>query len=912
MSTPAQRQSRSADPASTPRISDARRHTVEAARQVWIRKLIDLSRRNNLLYYRPLKTGTLDLSSAPADRIRDLLIGESVPATKMLPDLEDEAINKSLRDISRRALENLEEKGLSTLFLTFGMATWPATDGGRPAEAPVLLFPVGLAKREGSNSYHLSSTGTFQLNLALLHVLQDQFKLTLQPEELLAKFAGDMDEGTVLDVKGLCEEIQSRMAETNGFQIGFKTILGNFAFQKMAMVKDLQERAGDLCAHSVIAAIAGDGDAKTEINTGQTDPDPKEFDSIPPENEFSVLDADSSQQSAIASVLAGQSRVIHGPPGTGKSQTITNLIASLAATGQRVLFVAEKKAALDVVKHRLEQVGLGHLAIVLHGADLSPKKVMQQVAHTLQVVRTAVPVDCQHVHARLVDRRNRLNLHVARMHSLREPTRKSVYEMQGLVLKLASSVQTSTRWRGSELTRLAPPSDGQISDLLTEAGGFAFLFLRTDPSPWTGAVLADGAAVQRALDLVQQIHSETLPRFLESVKELTRAGLRCPGSSVEAGELAGLLEGVQTTLAVYSPDIYGRDLESLLHDLAPGKNGGFSAAWAWCSKGSYRRVRKSALAMRIAGKASTADLCKEVSGAAIQLRAWRTLTSSQSIPALLKNAEKHIENLKRICEQAAALDVIVPLRQVPQLSIESLAQLVGSLVADQRTPFQIPKLTQIETGLGTAGVGKLIDEIRTRKPDARSWPSMFTHAWLSSTLDAVSQQDAEVRGFIGSTHNRYVDDFTHLDEERINLATDRVRRAHGERAIATMNANPAGEQLIRAEATKMRRHLPLRKVFAQSADVLTAVCPCWMASPLSVSQLLDSGHEYFDFVIFDEASQVLPEDAIPSILRGSKLVVAGDSKQLPPTTFFAAADDDEYASDEDAVATEGMKVSSTR
>jgi hypothetical protein len=85
-------------------ISVARRHTVEAARQVWIRKLIDLSRRNNLLYYRPLKTGTLDLSSAPAERIRDLLFGESVPASKMLPDLGDDAINKSLQDISRRLI----------------------------------------------------------------------------------------------------------------------------------------------------------------------------------------------------------------------------------------------------------------------------------------------------------------------------------------------------------------------------------------------------------------------------------------------------------------------------------------------------------------------------------------------------------------------------------------------------------------------------------------------------------------------------------------------------------------------------------------------------------------------------------------------------------------------------------------
>jgi hypothetical protein len=384
-------------------VTDARRHTVEAARQGWIRKLIDLSRRNNLLYYRPLKTGTLDLSSAPAEGLRELLIGGSISASKLLPHLEDEALTRAFRDISRRALENLEEKGLDTLFLTFGAATWPALDGGRPTEAPVLLLPIGLSKKEGSSSYHLSSTGGFQLNPVLVHVLQDQFTLTLHPEELLTQFAGDADEGTVFDVKGLCAEIQGRMTDTKGFEIWPRVILGNFAFQKMAMVKDLQERANELPTHAVIAAIAGDVGAKTEINAGQTNPDPKEFDAVPPENEFAVLDADSSQQRAIASVLAGQSRVIHGPPGTGKSQTITNLITSLAAVGKRVLFVAEKKAALDVVKHRLDEVGLGHLAIILHGADLSPRKVMQQVAHTLEVVRSAVPVDCREIHTRLVE-----------------------------------------------------------------------------------------------------------------------------------------------------------------------------------------------------------------------------------------------------------------------------------------------------------------------------------------------------------------------------------------------------------------------------------------------------------------------------------------------------------------------------
>ena len=200
----------------------------------------------------------------------------------------------------------------------------------------------------------------------LLHVLEDQFKLKLHPENLLAEFAGDEDEGTILDINGLCENIQRGMADARGFEIGLRVILGNFAFQKMAMVKDLQERADELPVHDVIAAIAGDSKAKSAMSAEQSDPDPKEFDQIPPDNEFLVLDADSSQQRAIAAVMADQSRVIHGPPGTGKSQTITNLIAAALARGKTVLFVAEKLAALEVVRRRLDDAGLGIFCLEVH------------------------------------------------------------------------------------------------------------------------------------------------------------------------------------------------------------------------------------------------------------------------------------------------------------------------------------------------------------------------------------------------------------------------------------------------------------------------------------------------------------------------------------------------------------------
>src|SRR5712692_6306299 len=161
----------------------------------------------------------------------------------------------------------------------------------------------------------------------------------------------------------------------------------------MALVKDLRERGEEFAAHDLIAAMAGDVDARQTVAARRGDGSLAiDLDRIPPDEEFVVLDADASQQHAIVATVSGQDGVIDGPPGTGKSQTIANLIATLAARGRRVLFVAEKRAALEVVLRRLEQVGLGHLALDLHGADVSRREVMKQIGQSLELVRESLPV----------------------------------------------------------------------------------------------------------------------------------------------------------------------------------------------------------------------------------------------------------------------------------------------------------------------------------------------------------------------------------------------------------------------------------------------------------------------------------------------------------------------------------------
>ena len=888
---------------SSTQIPEIRRDLVDTARQQWVRKLIDPSRRNNLLYFRQLKTGTLDMSGAAGDPLTAFFAGASVPVSKLFAE-EPDRLDGVVREIARRALSNLEEKGLQTLFVALGIATWPADDGGRVPESPILMLPVSLNPQgRGSRSFSLARTGPPQINLVLLHFLDTQFGVSVAQDDLLSLMNGG-DEPEPFDPQPLFSELTKRCRDVKDFSIRPDVYLGNFAFQKMAMVKDLQERGTELASHDLIAAIAGDVKARSAAGARDCEIDPKELDSTPPDNEFFVLDADSSQQCAVEAVLKGENGVIHGPPGTGKSQTIVNLIAGMAAAGKRVLFVAEKRAALNVVFERLKQVGLDHLAMDLHGADVSSKRVLEQVGRALDTVRASTPVDCAGVHSRTVDRRNRLDGHVERMHCKRSPASMSVYELQGRLIQLQRVATAKTRWRQPDLSRFDPKAANRVRDLLKEASGYHSLFLRTDSSPWTGVQLKDGTAVQNAVDLVTSLDDQILPGIVNRLAALSvEVGLNEPQSVADAQSMMRLLADLQAMLAKYSVQLFKNDPSALAKSLKPGSAGAISSAWAYLTSAPYRSARKIALGFRI-GKTDSARLCSEMLSAAEQLQRW-VARKPNTDPQVPTEFAGHRATFDSFFVQIETLQNILG-RNLEGVSFSDLRTLVASLASDRTTPYVLPKLTSIERELDALGASPLMAELRDSKPVPDKWTATFDFAWLASTLDAACEQDPEIRGFRGRTHSGFVEEFADLDEERIELAAARVRRVHGERAVAAMNAHHDQELLIRSETQRSRKHLPLRKLFAQAGDVLTAVCPCWMASPLSVSQLLDGGKRYFDVVAFDEASQVLPEDAVCAILRGEKLVVAGDRNQLPPTTFFAAGDDD-LDSEEETGAAEGFE-----
>ncbi|MEG4394372.1 AAA domain-containing protein [Microcoleus sp. BROC3] len=865
---------------------------VERVREGWIRRLIDLSRRNNLLYYRELKTGTLDFSECNSKALKELLTGKTVPLIRLLPQAEELKAAAQVQGIRRRALANLEEKGLETLFLALGMATWTPTDGGRPPEAAVLLVPIHVDAR---GAIKLKRSGELQVNPVLLHVLEAEYGCQVTPECLLGE-AESVGEDESPDLEAVYSELTKAASELKGFEIKTRAVLSNFSFQKMAMVRDLRDRLSEMVANDMISAIAGDITARQNVRGTSQNIDVRELDRISPDNEFLVFDADSSQQQVIHAALAGRNGVIQGPPGTGKSQTIANLIATLAASGQRILFVAEKRAALEVVKTRLEQKGLGHLLLDLHGAAISRREVLQQVAESLTQVRNISPADIGNIHQRFVDRRKRLNDHVARLHDKRKPSDKSVYEIQAeLLWQFSESERINIRFRGVELNRLAENAEtvaerlGQIS-----RGELASLFLGDHRSPWMTVKLLSVDAASQASDVVQRIATVRLPEFSECLETLILiTKLEPPISLNKARQLIAFIEDVEKTLFLYSEDIFKQDLEKQVNALSPLRNGFIAESLAFLFDSNFKNAVSTLKKLRKAGETSNGQLFEEVTKASEQLSHWRSLSRSASVPCQVTSLSAARDNLNALLTDLERIEPDLGRGNLSQLPLQYLKELFNELAADRDTPQLVAGLKEIERTIEQCGASLIIAELRRLKSDPSLWQKQFKYAWFASCLDQARAQDSALTVFHRETHEQLIEEFRVLDQERVKISSNRVRRAHAERVIAAMNAYPEQEALVRREAAKKARHLPLRKLLAEAPDVLTSISPCWMASPLSVSQLLDADRRYFDVVIFDEASQVLPEDAVPALLRAQRAVVAGDKYQLPPTTFFAGGLDEE-------------------
>ena len=196
------------------------------------------------------------------------------------------------------------------------------------------------------------------------------------------------------------------------------------------------------------------------------------------------------------------------------------------------------------------------------------------------------------------------------------------------------------------------------------------------------------------------------------------------------------------------------------------------------------------------------------------------------------------------------------------------------------------------------GLAAFWADLQAVRPSADQLVNTLVKAALTSWVDRIFQDDPILGGFRRQEHERVLDEFRELDRQLLRLNAERVAAAADARRPQATEANPGGQiAILLREAHKKSRHLPVRRLFEEIADLLLQLKPCMLMSPLSVCQFLDPARVQFDVVVFDEASQIRPEDAIGAILRGKQVVITGDDKQLPPTNFFQQLGDDDLEDD---------------
>jgi very-short-patch-repair endonuclease/DNA polymerase III delta prime subunit len=874
---------------------------VQKAVKDWRGALVELGGRNNLLHYHDLKRGTLDLTAANQAALEGLLRGRPTKFSSLFGDPEErERQMARIRTIHNKAKENLEERGLATLSLACGLASWDNKRGTWQPCAPVLLQRASLrALGAAQDEFELALVEDMEVNPLLLHLLKTDFDCELDQEALLERVDGVIDEPWELQESYAWLTEQARRVPR--FQVESRIVLANFAYAKLPMVRDLEVSFDELVAHELIAALAGDEECRQAIRDQGPGPDaiPRP-DDISLSDEFLVLDADSSQNYAINSVIAGQSLIIKGPPGTGKSQTIANLIASLMARGKKVLFVAEKRAAIDAVTKRLNQQKIGELVLDLHGGATSRRAFAQELGRALVASRIAGRVENGVELQRLERRRGELNAYAEALHEKRQPWGLSVYHARAQLMALRE-VSSEVRFRHQAIEELSGAEADRVEEELAEYAQLGGFGLSTSASPWAKSPIVSIDEVQQAHEVLDEVRREALPNAL-SLLEQASTESRLPASTTVAGwrPKLDLWMKIGHLLAACRPEVFELDLNEICEDLAPAGRGGFTRVRAALGSAPYKAARQQLRSIWVSdGKPGDDALYQQAVAARDIVMEWSRLDGA-GIPSAPADIAEREATYKYLLQRLAGLGAWIGGDGLTTMSTVDLKDLLLHLDGDRTTLANLPEIHRLERSLVAAGLEELLPELQHQQASEDFARKAFRYTWLHSVLDHVSLASALVAGFVAEKHERVADEFKAGDHLHLEATSARILRVCAEAAVKVRDEFKDQAALVQRQAELKRRHLPVRELVHNAADVLLALKPCWAMSPLMVSQLLPA-RSYFDVVIFDEASQITPADAVSSILRGKQLVVAGDDKQLPPTAFFASDSPEDDTEGDDAL-----------
>ncbi|MFH1950950.1 MAG: DUF3320 domain-containing protein [Pseudomonadota bacterium] len=1003
---------------------------LEAARE----RLLDLTMRNRLLNYRPTKARTIRVVNEIPREIYDLLVlkerkmtflpkpeteqtddtvdnGERAQALgagdegstlteqeasiiwKIQPEKETEdhrydrflqtllekgILQKRLFYIYQQAKSILEELGHTVLFLALGFLEWKESEeAGQLRRAPLILVPIELERLRVGTSFKVKWTGEEILtNISLQAKLLEQgirlsdFEMPEREEEIDRFFIS----------------VQEAVSPMSEWKVLTDITLDFFSFTKFVMYKDLDPKAwpeGHTPAeHHLIQAILDPGSVSQDYDSffeGDIDEKLRSWDT------YHVMDGDPSQIAVIEEVKGGSNLVVEGPPGTGKSQTITNVIAELLASKKSVLFVSEKMAALEVVKSRLDKVGLGQFCLELHSRKRNKKEFLKELERTLSL--SVSEISCSEEKYEELERLKRdLNDYAK---ALREPfgtLETTPFALLSILEKVRRHFEKVGRpmphirfpeaekcdrdqWKeamarlrnlseilplirpvsghpffGCEATKILPADEREIEDLLGKSvekldrllQKLGFLSEKASISPPETVGHLEGAL--KAARVIAA--SKPTDRNVLLNEEWNRPSEKSAEIIRKVETFQGLIGEIREK---YRDEALRQDVSSILNEYKNQSKRRFRFL-----RGAYRRIRHTLRDMykekpprqrlQVLTDLETLKVCLDLRaeirglpGAGVALFGSHWNAEESNVPSLTDFSKWIVQFRQQLITKALKDDAVdrvssgvsrseieARIREVVAAFrgfVETYKRVTAYLKPDHKRVFSadIKEVTfhdlkvrlegwlnaisflqrwtqyvEARNGCLKTVTGPMIPSVEKDEMLPEDVVPAFEANFSEELLRIAFKERDALSSFVGDLHEKKIGRFMRLDRELIQMNRQRLlAKLFQDRPAISRGASSGSEAgILLGEFGKKRRHMPIRKLMSAAGGLIERIKPCFMMSPLSIAQFLDPLSSRFDVIIFDEASQVKPEDALGALLRGNKVAVFGDTRQLPPTTFF--------------------------
>ena len=350
-----------------------------------------------------------------------------------------------------------------------------------------MLVPVSLSRRSADAPWEVFEAEDDAIdNRCLRERLRQDFKLALPALPDIDQLEAEQARVQYLSA------VRQAIAGNDRWEVVDRCVIGRFAFPKVAMWQDLGDHAGSVMDHLLCRSIGGDSAVDPGSVFGAPDglPAARQLDDqIPPGEIKAILDSDSSQMEAVVAAKRGVSFVLDGPPGTGKSQTIANIIADALAEGRKVLFVSEKVSALEVVKRRLDDAGLGDFCLECHSSKANRKAILEELKWCLDLPAEEYK-DATPKLKEAYERRKALNRYVRSIHEPRDPLGLSPFELFGRVSHLdRQGLSTKTRCSLPKVADVDPATLERWMDLFVQAKVHGPVITGFQSHPWRGCLV---------------------------------------------------------------------------------------------------------------------------------------------------------------------------------------------------------------------------------------------------------------------------------------------------------------------------------------------------------------------------------------------------------------------------------------